>query len=157
VSDHKETIKGKLAAERQVLLSFLESLSEGDWTRLTPNEPWTVRDLLAHLVGAEVSQHGLIRMWLGGNTAMHPEFDIDRWNAGQLRRRAGRGVPQLLEDLASAHQQTLNLLDSLSEEELALRGEHPFWGQETSIEQVIRGIYLHDRLHLDDMRQAVGR
>ena len=76
---------------------------------------------------------------------------------GRDRRREGRGVPQLLDDLTAARQETLNLLASLSEEELAIRGEHPFWGPETSIEQVMRGIYRHDRLHMDDMRQAVER
>jgi hypothetical protein len=31
------------------------------------------------------------------------------------------------------------------------------WGPETSIERVIRGIYRHDRLHLDDVRQAIRK
>jgi len=157
MSERKTTIREKLAAERQKLLNFLEGLEEDDWTLPTDCDPWTVRDLLAHLVGAEVSQQGLIQMWLDGNTAMHPEFDIDRWNAGQLRRRQDRSVAQLLDELDAARQETLNLLDRLTEEQLDLTGEHPFWGPGTSIEQVIRGIYRHERLHLQDMQKALER
>jgi hypothetical protein len=62
-----------------------------------------------------------------------------------------------LDDVVAVHQQTVNLLDRLSGQELAVTGEHPFWRLETSIEQVIRGIYRHDRLHMEDMRQALGR
>lgn len=156
MSDRKANIKEKLAAERQGLLNFLEGLSEDDWIRPTDCDPWTVRDMLAHLVGAEVSQHGLIQMWLGGNTAMNPKFDINRWNAGQLRRRQERSILQLMDDLAAARQQTLKLLGQLSEGELDITGEHPFWGPGTSVERTIRGIYRHDRLHLADMRKALG-
>ena len=155
MSDRRTDIKENLAAERQALLGFIENLSDDDWTRPTINDPWTVRDVLAHLVGSEVSQHGLIQMWLDGNTTMNPEFDIDRWNVGQLRRRQGRSVPQLLDDLAVTRQETLKLLDGLSEEELDIIGEHPFSGAGTSIEQVIRGLYHHERLHLGDIRLAL--
>jgi len=155
MSDRKANIKEKLAAGRQTLRSFLEGLNDDDWTRPTGCDPWTVRDMLAHLVGAEISQHGLIQMWLDGNTAMHPEFDIDRWNAGQLRRRQGRSVPQLLDDLTDARQETLKFLDHLSEDELDIVGEHPFLGPDTRIEKVIRGIYRHEHLHLDDIRKAL--
>jgi hypothetical protein len=61
----------------------------------------------------------------------------------------------LLDDLAVTRQETLKLLDRLSEEELDITGEHPFWGLGTSIEQVIRGLYHHERLHLGDVRQAL--
>jgi uncharacterized protein (TIGR03083 family) len=156
VSDRKLAIQEKLSAEREALLSFLEGLGQEDWTRPTANDPWTVRDLLAHLVGAELSQHGLIHMWLEGKTSMHPQFDLVRWNAGQLNRREGRNVSQLLADLSAARRETLALLDRLAEQELDIMGEHPFWGQDSSIEHVLRGIYRHERLHLEDMRKAVN-
>lgn len=155
MSDRKTAIKEKLAAEREVLLSFLGRLGPEDWARPTDNEPWTVRDVLAHLVGAELSQHGLIHLWVEGNTTVNPQFDLSRWNAGQLRRREGRTVAQLVGDLSAARQETLALLDRLSEHQLDIIGEHPFWGPAHSIEQVMRGIYRHERLHLAEIRKAL--
>ncbi|MFQ6015192.1 MAG: DinB family protein, partial [Anaerolineae bacterium] len=133
-----------------------EGLSEEGWGRVTASDPWTVRDTLAHLVGGEVSQQGLIRRWLEGHTQLDPRFDLDYWNRRQLEKRKGRTPEQLLADLKAARQTTLQMLNELDEAALDTPGEHPFFG-ETTVEGVFKAVYRHDRMHSTEIREALGR
>ena len=59
------------------------------WSRPSPNEGWTVRDLLTHLTHVRVTALSpTLRRMAAGEGGVPADFDPNRWNAGQLRRRA---------------------------------------------------------------------
>jgi len=54
-----------------------------------------------------------LRRMAAGEGGVPADFDPNRWNAGQLRRRGDLPPDQLRAELESAHRDMLALLDSL--------------------------------------------
>src|SRR4051794_17931994 len=93
------------AAEEEYLRlgELLSSLSPEDWARPTDCTEWTVRDLVAHLVGnAEMSasMREMRRQQKLGRRLRPGEPDIDGMTAVQVQERADVPPEQLLHDLA---------------------------------------------------------
>lgn len=155
-----EARKAELAREleqaRTELLEVAQGLSAEDWRRPTDNPGWTARDVLAHLAAGETTVQPLLRRLAAGEGGVPDDFDLARYNAGQLRRRAERTIAELLEELAEARAQTLEALRQATPESLARRGRHPR-GFEATLEQTFRLIALHDREHAEDIRRATSR
>jgi uncharacterized protein (TIGR03083 family) len=129
-------VRGPIAAQRQRLLSLLDSLNDAQWAAPTAAPSWTVKDVALHLLDVDLSwlarnrdhdQSGLVRMPSG-----HEEF------VGELARRNQRWVdgtrmlsPRLITDLLrwsgdqlDAYLGTLNLAGQSS---VYWAGEAPLW------------------------------
>jgi hypothetical protein len=61
-----------------------------------------------------------------------------------------RPVADLLGELASARSDTLAAINGLTEEELGRKGKHLLFG-EMSVLQMLRSLYRHERMHIDQM------
>jgi hypothetical protein len=61
-----------------------------------------------------------------------------------------RSIADLLQELASARGDTLAAIEGLTDEELKRRGKHVLFG-EMSVLQMLRSLYRHDRMHMDQM------
>lgn len=89
------------AQDRAALLQLLHALSPQDWERATAATPWTVRDVVAHLLGDDLGRLARTR---DGHEAAGPAPDeefaafIHRLNAEWVRA-AARLSPRLLTDL----------------------------------------------------------
>jgi uncharacterized protein (TIGR03083 family) len=154
-NDRKAAIREEIAAAQRELLDVLDRVGPDDWQRPSPNEGWTLRDLLTHLTTAESGFNSTLRRMAAGEGGVPPDFDPNRWNAGQLRRRAEVPVEQLRAELASAHREMLALLDSLDDVALDRRG-HMSNGRDGSTEDTFRLVGSHKRNHTDDMRAALA-
>jgi hypothetical protein len=64
-----------------------------------------------------------------------------------------RSLDDILGELASARTATVAAIEGLTTEELQRRGKHRLFG-EMSVLQMLRSLYRHDRMHLD---QIAGR
>jgi hypothetical protein len=53
-------------------------------------------------------------------------------------------------ELASARSDTLAAIEGLTEEELGRKGTHVLFG-EMSVLQMLRSLYRHDRMHIDQI------
>lgn len=155
MEDRKKAIVADLTAAREGLLQLAGGLAAADWQRPAYAEGWTVRDILAHLTAAEPGNITIARRILNGEEGFVPEFDLNRWNARQVAKRQERTVPELLNDVAEARQETLHLLDSLTEEDLSKQGRRTT-GEITTVEGVFYQIARHERAHTEDMRRAVA-
>ncbi|MCA1644856.1 MAG: maleylpyruvate isomerase family mycothiol-dependent enzyme [Chloroflexi bacterium] len=151
--DRKDAIRQDLVAAQRALLDLLDQVGSDDWLRSSPNEGWTVRDLLTHLTTAESGFVPTLRRMVAGEGGVPADFDPNRWNAGQLRRR-GELAPQALRaELESAHRDMLILLDSLDDSALDHRGQLSS-GREGSTEDNFRLVAAHKRTHTEDIRAA---
>jgi hypothetical protein len=114
-----------------------------------------VRDLLIHLTTSEVGFVGTLRRMVAGEGGLPADFDPNRWNAGQLRRRGDVPAEQLRPQLEGAHGDILALLDGLDEGALDYRG-HLSSGVEGSAEDNFRLVASHKRGHTSDIRAALS-
>jgi uncharacterized protein (TIGR03083 family) len=151
--DRKNAVRQDLVEAQRALLDALDQVGPADWLRASPNEGWTVRDLLTHLTTSESGFVPTLRRMAAGEGGVPADFDPNRWNAGQLRRRGEISPDQLRAELEAAHQDMLALLDTLDDQALDHRG-HLSSGAEGSTEDNFRLVASHKRGHTADIRAA---
>ena len=152
-NDPKAALRDELVEAQQALLEVLDGVEADDWSRASPNEGWTVRDLLTHLTTSESGFVPTLRRMAAGEGGVPADFDPNRWNAGQLRRRGEIPPDQLRTELESAHADMLALLETLDDQALDQRG-HLSSGAEGSTEDNFRLVAFHKRTHTEDIRAA---
>jgi uncharacterized protein (TIGR03083 family) len=153
-ADRKAAIRQDLLEAQAALLDVLDQVGPDDWQRPTPNAGWTVRDLLVHLTSAERGFVPALGRMAAGQGGVPADFDPNRWNASQLRRRGDAAPDQLRPELEAAHRDMLALLDGLDAVALDHRGQMSS-GAEGSTEDNFRLVGLHKRSHTDDIRAAL--
>jgi uncharacterized protein (TIGR03083 family) len=151
----KADIRQDLLDAQARLDAVLDRVGADGWSRPSPNEGWAVRELLAHLATAEAGFVTTFTRMAAGQGGVPDDFDIDRWNAGQLRRQTEASVQQLREKLSSAHQQMLALLDGLDDALLDRRGRMSI-GIEGNVEDGFRLCARHKRGHTADIESALA-
>ena len=90
-----------------------------------------------------------------GQGGVPPDFDPNRWNASQLRRRGDVAPDQLRAELEASHRDMLAVLDDLDDAALDHRGDLSS-GVEGSTDDNFRLVAEHKRAHTDDIRAAMG-
>jgi uncharacterized damage-inducible protein DinB len=143
------------------LLWVVDSLAGDDWQRGVPYGEWTVKDLVAHVIGdMSPSGPGLI---LAG--VLTPEFIADTAKAFDVRRRNQSVVEErrrftredLRQLLFKAHDAMIAAAMRLEEKHLpVLEYTVPMGpGYELKVEDWLWHGY-HDRQHADDIRRALA-
>ena len=156
--ERREGLRSRLAQGRETFLGVVAGLDEAALARSVWAEggTWTARELIGHVAYAEAGMQPLIAGGVAGNAPAPPaDFDIDRYNEGNLRRARAQTIPELLARLDESRQQTLRLLAPLTAGELDLPVVHPVAGP-TTVEGVFRIIAYHERLHAKDLRALLG-
>jgi uncharacterized protein (TIGR03083 family) len=155
-SERMAAIRHELVDAQAGLLAALDSVGAADnWHRPSPNEGWTVRDLLVHLTTSESGFVPTLRRMAAGGGGVPVDFDPDRWNAGQKRRRAAMSTEDLRAELESAHADMLAFLTGLDDDALDQRG-HMSSGSDGSTEDNFRLVADHKRTHTADIRAALA-
>jgi hypothetical protein len=149
-----------LTRSHRELLRLVDSLSEGDWERAVPYGEWTVKDLIAHVIGdMSPGWPGLI---LAG--VLTPQFIVDMGrgydartaNAANVEERRRWTREDLRQMLFEAHDEMIEAALRLDETHLpVLEYVVPMGpGFELKISDFLwRG--AHDRQHADDIRRAL--
>jgi len=154
-SARRRAIRDDLTDAQRRLDAALDRVREEHWARQTPNEGWAVRDLLAHLATAEAGFIRTLSRMAAGEGGLPADFDVNRWNAGQLRRQEQAMPAQLRATLTQAHQEMLALLVGLEDAALDQRGRMSVGG-EGSVEDTFRLVARHKRLHTQDLEAALA-
>jgi uncharacterized protein (TIGR03083 family) len=154
LEERKAALRSDLVEAQTALLAALDRVPPDDWGEPSPNEGWTVLSLLIHLSTSERGFVGTIRRQAGGQGGVVQDFDPDRWNASQQRRRADATPAELRAELEAAHAEMLALLDELDEAALAQRG-HMTTGGDGSVEDQFRLVARHKRAHTGDLLAAL--
>ncbi len=155
MSERVERLRTELNDSRAYLFSVAEQIGPEQVLNSTENLLWNVHDLLGHLAGAERGMQATVKRFLAGEPL--PEgFSLDYWNQRQVEKQKERSVPDLLAGLAASRVDTLALLDSLTDDQLAVRGVHPA-GFESSIGGIFKVIAHHERMHGQEIALALGQ
>ena len=155
MDDRKAAIRQELVGTQHDLSVLLDGLGDDDWTRVSPNEGWTIRDLLTHVTTSEHGFVGTIRRMAAGEGGVPSDFDPNRWNAGQLRRNTETTPAEMRQRLDASHTAMLELLDTLDDAALDQRG-YLSTGAEGSTEDCLRLVAAHKRIHTADIRAALA-
>jgi uncharacterized protein (TIGR03083 family) len=154
MTDRRQRIRAELAESRAYLFFVAQQIGPEQTLASTENPSWNVHDLLAHLAGAERGLQATVQRFLAGQSL--PEgFSLDFWNQRQVEKQKERSVADLLASLAASRVDSLALLDSLSHEQLAVRGLHPA-GFETSVGGIFRVMAMHELDHGQEIALALG-
>lgn len=154
MTDRKQRIHTQLAESRAYLFSVAQQISPEQAVASTENPAWNVHDLLAHLAVAERGLQGTVQRFLAGQP-LPDGFSLDIWNQRQVAKQQERSVSDLLASLEASRVDSLALLDSLSDEQLAVRGLHPA-GFETSVGGIFRVMAMHELDHGQEIALALG-
>jgi hypothetical protein len=156
-ADKKNSLKQNLTQARTNLESLLTSLTPEQWRTpvISEGDTWTPLDIAAHLVENERGMSIHVHKIRKGQETVPPDFDLTQWNAG-LKGRMGKPTPaELLAAMAQNRLKTLEVLDSIRDDEWSLSGRHPFRGSIT-IEQYYETMARHDTGHTEDIKKALG-
>lgn len=156
--ERREGLRARLAHGRETFLGVVSALDDALLDRAVWAEggTWTARELIGHVAYAEAGMQPLVAGGITGNAPVPPaDFDIDRYNEGNLRRARVQTIPELLARLDDSRRETLRLLASLTASELDRPVRHPVAGL-TTVEGIFRIIAYHERLHAKDLRALLG-
>lgn len=156
MSETPALLAEKLQAEGQKLYTYLSTLSDAQWQTsiYTEGAEWTVRSILAHLVTAEKAFIKLFENVRQGGPGASEDFDIDRYNAAQQARTHELTSTELLEQFQATRAAMIQWVAGIEQADLAKKGRHAAMGI-TSIEEMIKMVYLHNQMHLRDIKKAV--
>lgn len=152
-------VEGLTRSHRE-LLRLVDSLSEADWERPVPYGEWTVKDLIAHVIG-DMSP-GWAGLILAG--VLTPQFILDMGrgydartaNAANVEERRRWTREDLRQMLFEAHDEMIGAALRLDESHLPVLDYVVPIGPEYDLrisDFLWRG--AHDRQHADDIRRAL--
>jgi len=136
---------------------ILGGLSDDQWQMALYTEPlaWTVRDLAAHFLSAEVALLRVMQDVASGGPGAPEDFNYDAFNSDEQIRLAGLPPRRLLADLAEARAATIAWVSNLDEADLDRHGRHPALG-EITLETFINAIYGHQLMHMRDLQRLLA-
>jgi len=146
----------KLKSEGEKIYTAFSEVTDRQWNAevYTEGATWTIRNTLSHLV---TSERGLIKLFaqirLGGEGAS-TDFSIDRYNAAQQARSKDLTPSEILEQYKEARANSITWVSGLKDEELEIKGRHPFLNI-TTIREMIKMLYIHNQTHYRDMKKVL--
>jgi uncharacterized protein (TIGR03083 family) len=152
-------VRRLFAGDRARLLRLLAELEPAEWERVTAAAPWTVRDVVAHLLGDDVGRLARTRDGhvVDGPRAGEPlPVFIDRFNDGWVAA-ASRISPPVLRTLLAA---TTPEIDALwREADLHAMGEPVSWAGEgpAPVWLDCARDFTEYWVHQQQIREATGR
>lgn len=152
-----DLIRKRLHDEGDKLVALFETLTPEQWQQAlyTDGATWTIKDLLAHQVSAERKFIFYGNDILNGGEGAPEDFQVNAFNNAEVASMMDRTPDQLLADMRSARQATIEFVNNLHDSDFSRRGRHPFFGM-MSIDDMFKLIYRHNMMHTRDIRRALG-
>jgi uncharacterized protein (TIGR03083 family) len=157
--DRRTRLKHKMAEARQELVAVLQALTPEQLELPTHNEGWNVAQVAAHISAAEGGMEVIARRILDrepNQRKTHQSFDLDRFNNSMIKRRIGKTIPELIQEMETSRVRMLEILDQATDEDLEATGYHPYAG-DINLYGLFVVIYRHEREHANDIKQAIAK
>jgi uncharacterized protein (TIGR03083 family) len=150
-----ELIVNHLNETHAILARALDALTEEQAARTMVMPEWSVKDIGAHLAGAE---RGMLRMAQrmanGENPRLPKDYSNDEYNRRQVAKRKEQSLAQIRAELDASRAELLAFMESLTADKLALPGEHPVLG-DTTVKDVLDVIATHEALHGGEIAERI--
>ena len=156
MTDRRTDIIAELEKNLENSISFFRSLPPEQLSVqvYTDGAQWTVKQVLAHFITIERSMHWLFKNILSDGAGAPEDFDVDRFNLTQTKKLDGLTVEELIEQFKLVREDTIAIVQGMSEQDLNREGMHAFHGH-GKLERFIVWAYEHVRIHEDEIRKAI--
>jgi uncharacterized damage-inducible protein DinB len=148
----RSNILTSLAAAPRRLAAAVRRASGARLTRRPAPREWSVMEVLAHLLDAEIALGFRIRKAAAEPGTVLVAWDQDKWAAGLNHRRADARA--LLATFAALRADTLALLRRLSPAQRRAAGRHPEYGR-LRVDQLLAHWAEHDLNHLQQIHTTL--
>lgn len=144
----------ELRANQETFTAFLRGLEDGQLNHQAAHEEYSPRQALAHLVGADASMLRMAKNWIAEqDNRLRPDFDRDFFNQRQIEKRAGQSLDELLKDWGIAQLGLIELMETVTADDLEKRGDHPS-AKDTTLRNLFFIITTHQADHIRSVMQA---
>jgi hypothetical protein len=131
---------------RTALLEAIKGLSRRQLTQIPIYDEWTVKDVLAHIIGWDHWVIKIVPLIVQDKADQVPEVDVEARNRQFVAAWRERSLTEILAELASTHQQIIDILSSIDFTEIDRR--HNRHGRVITIRgYVIEIMVEHERRH----------
>ena len=141
---------------RDELEGALAEIGADDWSRKIPYGSRTLKELLAHLAGADqawaVAAQGLLKGEAEHKPPLTPE-EAKAARARTIERGRNSSVDALLEEMRTRRRLLLTLYEELEQKHLMMT--LPSYGEEHNSVRERIWLGYHDRMHAADIRRAL--
>ncbi|MDP2777965.1 MAG: DinB family protein [Anaerolineales bacterium] len=146
----------KLKAEGEKFIGLFSNLTDEQWKAevYTEGTTWSIRNILSHFV---TSERGLVKLFESirqGGEGAKEDFSIDRYNESQQEKTKDLTPAELLEQYKEVRANSVTWVSGLNEEDLEIKGRHPFL-EVTTIREMVKMLYLHNQIHYRDLKKAL--
>jgi uncharacterized damage-inducible protein DinB len=148
----RRNVLASMAAAPRRLAGALRRASGRRLTRRPAPREWSVVEVLAHLLDAEITLGFRIRKAAAEPGSALVAWDQDKWAAGLNHRRAR--ARNLLATFAALRADTLGLLRRLTPAQRRAAGRHPEYGR-LRVDQLLAHWAEHDLNHLAQIRTTL--
>lgn len=155
--DLPQVLAARLRSEAEKTGAFFRHLTLLEWEQqiYTEGAGWSVRQVLAHLLAAEIAFQLLIEAICSGGEGAPEDLDLNAYNEKRVRGLDEQTPEQLLEAFAQAREVTAGQVAGLQPEDLERSGRHPFLGL-APLEEMIKLIYRHNQVHQREIRRGLA-
>ena len=144
----------ELNAHYETFSAFLSKLDDAQWNQAVGAEKYTARQTVAHFAGAAKSMTVMGKNWVAGkDSTLRPDFDLAFFNARQQEKRAQMTNAELLAEWRDAQNGVIAFMETLTTENLELRGDHPSGGN-VSLRELLQVITAHEADHMAQVMNA---
>lgn len=146
----------RLQKEGQTTVEFFQTLPAEMWTQqvYTDGENWTIHQILTHLTQAEDSILRLVAHVVKGGAGSPEDLDLDAYNHKKVKEMEAKTSGELIEEFSHRRARTIDFIGKLKDEDFDKVGRHAYLGTST-IEEMLKLMYLHTQLHRRDIRKLL--
>lgn len=137
---------------RAKLLQALEGLSRREATELAIYPGWTIKDVLAHIIGWDERVLKSLPLIAQNRAGEVPGVEVEEHNQAALAAWRDKSWPEVLAHLQSTHRQVLDLMATLDHKEIDMRRDRN--GRIITIRSYVIDVMMeHDRRHAAEIEQ----
>jgi len=146
------TVSTYLEFGRSELLKSVAGLSQHELTQIAIYGAWTIKDVLAHIIGWDHHVINILPLILQDRVGELPEVNVEEHNRHSFEIWRDKPVDEVLATVKSTHQQILEIISALDQVEIDTR--HDRNDQIITIRSyVVEVMVEHERQHATDITQ----
>ncbi len=135
---------------REQLFQAIQGLSRREMTQIPIYDDWTVKDVLAHIIGWDQWTLEILPLILQDQADQIMPVDPDSLNAQTLRTWRNKSLDEVLTTIKSTHRQILEVIAGLDHKEIDMR--HRRGDRIITIRSYVINIMIdHERQHAEEI------
>lgn len=156
VEENKQDLLTKLSDARQRLLDKVSSLSPAQQGRIYLGE-WSVRDLLAHLIGWDNTYVAAVQDLMAGELpSFYSAYDEDwkSYNYNLVQEYSTEDWAELLAAIRESHAKLMSLLESVPDDDFIHDWGVRYDGTIVTIARLLKAEIKDEHEHLNQLRSS---